>query len=492
MALVVSLFPAAAFSAATASVSIGVSAALFFADPAFLGVTIDSASLTNGIDLGDSYLTTLAAQLSNASGTSRTMHLRVGGSASNGLVYVPSGVPGRCAHGLTCVTDSSLSALNAFAERTRMCITFCLPYQTDRSGRWNPDINASALWAAARVHQWTAFCGWSLGNEIIGTPGFDVAGYAQDYVAFRAAVSAQAPGWAQDIVGPSAAGFPGDAVIDLFLDSTASVSNLSLSLHAYSFKNCSLAAYLERAGMDRMEYYYGAFAAARDARAPNLPIYAEEIATQAGGGCEGLSNRFVSGFWFLRALGLAGEARVARVTRQDLAGWSFTSGVSHYALAGPSGWNSSARDGPPTPHPDYFAALLWRQLIGSTVLSVNLVTSPPSVNDTLAAHAWCANGAAGAIALVYINTAAAGVALALTNIAQSPRVEYFMTAPGGNLTADAALLNGALLEVDADGRLPAQPLPGNPKSGAIALPPYSYGFIIFPQAGASACTPTEN
>ena len=73
--------------------------------------------------------------------------------------------------------------------------------------------------------------------------------------------------------------------------------------------------------------------------------YLEEMATQAGGGCDGLSNRFVSGFWFLHSLAQAGEFNVARVTRQDLAGWSFTSGVSHYPLTGSPGESASGGDG---------------------------------------------------------------------------------------------------------------------------------------------------
>lgn len=82
-------------------------------------------------------------------------------------------------------------------------------------------------------------------------------------------------------------------------------------------------------GIERMAHYYSAFVAARDAHAPRMPVYLEEMATQAGGGCDGLSNRFVSGFWFVHALGLAGEMNVSRVTRQDLAG-------EEEALSGPA------------------------------------------------------------------------------------------------------------------------------------------------------------
>ena len=491
MALPPAAAAAAALLAAAATLLVNVSAPRVTTDPAFLGVNIDSASLTNRIDLGDPVLTALAAQLAGAApAPAPRMHLRVGGSASNGLVYVPGGSPGRApAGGGTVVTDASLGALDAFAAAAGLQVTFCLQYQTT-AGRFDPAINASALFRMITRRGLRSFAGFSLGNEIIGKQGFDVAQYALDYETFRAAVAADAPAWAQSVVGPSAAGWPGTPPMATFLAATAHIPNMSLSIHAYSFGNCSLEVYMSKAGIERMAYYYASFVSARDAYAPSMPVYLEEMATQAGGGCEGLSNRFVSGFWFVHALGLAAEMGVSRVTRQDLAGWSFTSGVSHYTLAGPPGWESSARDGVPLPHPDWFVAVLWRQLVGSRVLGTAL-SAPPDVNATLAVHAFCTAGAAAqqAVTLAFVNLAAAPVALALAGgLAAAPRVEFVLTAPSGNLTADALLLNGEVLAVDPSGRLAAQPVPGlTVPAGGIELPAQSYGFIVLSAAAAPAC-----
>lgn len=220
------------------------------------------------------------------------------------------------------------------------------------------------------------------------------------------------------------------------------------------------------------------------------------MATQAGGGCDGLSNRFVSGFWFIHALAQAGEFNIARVTRQDLAGWSFTSGVSHYTLAGPPGWNNSPANGLPTPHPDWFTAVLWRQLVGSRVLAVTTSTTPTSVNSTLAVHAWCAAVSApapsGAVVLPYINLGSDAVEIMLGGgLASTPRNEFVLTAPNGNMTADAVLLNGAPLGVDSTGRLSALPIVGRsiPPTGnaVITLPAHSYGYFVLTAANAPAC-----
>jgi len=480
--------------AAAATLLVNASAPRFVTDAAFLGVNVDSASLTNYIDLSDPVLTTLAAQLAAAAAppgggaSAPRMHLRVGGSASNGLFYLPHGTPGRAAGGSTCVTDASLAALDAFARRAGLQVTLCLQYQT-HNGRFDPSINATALFRMIAAKGLTGFSGFSLGNEIIGGKGFDVEQYSQDYSAFRAAVAADAPAWAQSVVGPSAAGWPGLPPMATFLAATRAVPNMSLSIHAYSFSDCSLDTYMSKAGIERMAFYYANFVAARDANAPGMPVYLEEMATQAGGGCDGLSNRFISGFWFIHALGLAADMGVSRVTRQDLAGWSFTSGVSHYTLAGPPGWENSARDGPPLPHPDYFLAVLWRQLVGARVLAADL-QAPPDVNATLAVHAFCASSSLSSpgIVLVYINLAAAPVALSLGGgLAPAPRVEFLLTAPDGNLTADALLLNGAALTVDAEGRLPSLPLPGNPVvAGDIQLPAQSFGFLVLGAGGGAA------
>ena len=48
-------------------------------------------------------------------------------------------------------------------------------------------------------------------------------------------------------------------------------------------------------------------------------------------------------------------------------------------------------------------------------------------------------------------------------------------------------LNGALLAVSEAGDVPA--MPGKPSSsGLFSAPPRTYGFVVYPKAGANACT----
>jgi len=124
------------------------------------------------------------------------------------------------------------------------------------------------------------------------------------------------------------------------------------------------------------------------------------------------------------------------------------------------------------------------------VLSVKLNASK-AVNDTFAVHAWCGTKlvSAAGVVLIYINTAEDVVELSLSGLEATPRVEYVLTPPNGNLTADALFLNGESWSVDEQGNLPVQPVPGKsiPAGGpGISLPGGSYGFLTFDQ-GTKVC-----
>lgn len=59
--------------------------------------------------------------------------------------------------------------------------------------------------------------GWSLGNELIGGPGFNSSAYAADYNTFAQALAEFTPSVGQALFGPSAAGFPGADALAPFI-----------------------------------------------------------------------------------------------------------------------------------------------------------------------------------------------------------------------------------------------------------------------------------
>ena len=154
---------------------------------------------------------------------------------------------------------------------------------------------------------------------------------------------------------------------------------------------------------------------------------------------------------------------------------------------GPPGWTNGTHE-TLTPHPDYFTTLLWRQLVGMTVLNSSLTG-----NDTqFFASAWCAGarapyGAGGSVVVVYANLADRVQSVELPPVLAAAKHSSFQLTPAAapptfdDLRSDAMFLNGALLYVLADGSLPTFPFPGVSAGphATLETAPYSYGFIIF-------------
>ena len=241
------------------------------------------------------------------------------------------------------------------------------------------------------------------------------------------------------------------------------------------------------------------------------------------------------------------EAGAARLNRQDLAGWSFLGRASNYQLAGPPGWTHDKDVTKSTlmPHPSWYITVLWKQLMGSAALG-NVTVNGTSVLQAGGApnasvQVWCtarafldspqvgqgaiaggASATGGSITMAVVNAASVAQAFSVPTLgALTPRVEFVLTAsrsayiyrsrhgshnrstPGGagrfqvpqlpdELWGDAIYLNGHRMAVSGEGVLPQFPIPGKTQSAAkeaasFVFPPWSYGFVVFPNAGVAAC-----
>jgi hypothetical protein len=128
------------------------------------------------------------------------------------------------------------------------------------------------------------------------------------------------------------------------------------------------------------------------------------------------------------------------------------------------------------PRPDYWAALFWKRLMGTTVLD------PGSTNDpTLRLYAQCLPNHKGGVALLALNTDQHSTrTIALPDGAN----RYTLTAP--ELTSTAILLNGAALHANPDGSLPTLHADREP-AGDLTLAPLSITFLALPHARNPAC-----
>jgi hypothetical protein len=206
---------------------------------------------------------------------------------------------------------------------------------------------------------------------------------------------------------------------------------------------------------DRVRAFY---ARLRDRFAPGRPLWLTETSQAACGG-DPWAATFLDGFRYLDQLGRLARQGVQVVVHQTLAS-------SDYSLLDPVTL---------APRPAYWAALLWRRLMGRTVLDAG------PIRGSLHLYAHCLRGHPGGVALVAINTSRTrAAALELTR----PAERFTLSAP--RLDDDRVRLNGRELAARADGTVP--PLVGRGvASGRVALASASITFLVVPDARNGAC-----
>ena len=191
------------------------------------------------------------------------------------------------------------------------------------------------------------------------------------------------------------------------------------------------------------------YAALRDKYAPGKPIWLTETAETACGGDPWAAD-FIDSFRYLAQLGELAQKNVQVVMHNTL-------NASDYGLL-----DETTLD----PRPNYWAAVLWRRLMGTTVLDPGATKQP-----NLYVYAQCLRGKRGGVAVLAIN-ADREQAREITLPKDSKR--YTLTAP--DLVGTAALLNGAELKAADDGTLPA--MDGAAQgAGTVELKPLSITFF---------------
>jgi hypothetical protein len=128
------------------------------------------------------------------------------------------------------------------------------------------------------------------------------------------------------------------------------------------------------------------------------------------------------------------------------------------------------------PRPNFWGALLWRQLMGGVVLDSSVPT-----RQGLHVYAHCQRRMAGAVVLLVINN--------------DPEASHVLVLPNGStryslnaakLQDVAVRLNGTPLDVDAAGQLPnLTGMPAGP--GALIFAPATITLLTISDAGNHHC-----
>lgn len=204
------------------------------------------------------------------------------------------------------------------------------------------------------------------------------------------------------------------------------------------------------------------YAALRDKYEPGKPMWNTETAQAACGGSPWAAT-FLDTFRYLNQNAALAQLGLQAIQHNTLA-------ASDYALIDQDTL---------TPRPNYWAAVLWRRTMGSTVLA-----SPHSPSPALRLYAHCQPGARGGVTVMALNTGEAAQRLHLGGRGAAGK-GWGWTMTGQPVDTRTVKVNGQVPGLAADGQLAG--LEGVPVKGAVTVPGQSVAFYSLPGAGNPAC-----
>lgn len=314
--------------------------------------------------------------------------------------------------------------------------------------------------------------------EMGGTPkGYDAAAYGRDIAIFRPYVKKAAPD--MTILGPGGVGegiplmpigLAGSVIkTEDILRGSGPVFD-AFSYHSYgaTSQRCATLgpasqttadAALSEAFLARADTIEAFYAALRNKFEPGKPLWLTETADAACGGNPWAST-FLDSFRYLDQLGRLAKKGVKVHMHNTLAS-------SDYGLLDENTY---------APRPNYWAALLWHKVMGSTVLDPG-----PSPTVILHLYAHCLRDQEGGVGLLAINTDRNASASVEVPIAAT---RYTLTSQ--TLTSGSVQMNGNELKLGPLDQLPV--LQGMPTmAGHISFAPASITFLAIADAHNPAC-----
>jgi hypothetical protein len=295
-------------------------------------------------------------------------------------------------------------------------------------------------------------------------PGYDAKAYGRDFNVFREWIRRSSPetliagpGSVGDSASPSATGIRSR---DLLAASGPGLDRVSYHHYNTLSPRCGVhddpALALSEDWLSRTDTALAIYRGLRDEFEPGKPIWLTETADAACGGNQ-WDATFLDTFRYLDQLGRLAKAGVQVVMHNTLA-------ASDYGLLDENNFH---------PRPNYWGALLWHRLMGTTVLDA----ATPSVPG-LHVHAHCHPTTKGAATVLLINTSRRA---SRTLTLGSPAERYTLRAD--RLRSGAVRLNDTTLTLTDDGDLPRL-VPRPAPAGKLRLPPTSITFLVMGNAGA--------
>jgi heparanase 1 len=371
----------------------------------------------------------------------------------------------------------------AAATDTRIVTSMAIsPGVRDAAGIWTPG-------QARRFIDYTRSVGGDIAaaefmNEptmatMGGAPkGYDAPAFGRDFKLFASFARQAVSG--MRILGPGSVGetTASDAMIHYGSQGTIATRDMlqqmgndidAFSYHHYgaASRRCvgtpgmpqtSVDAALSEEWLARTDQTLAFYRKLRDEFEPGKPMWVTETADAACGGNPWAST-FLDTFRYLDQLGRLAKQGVQLVIHNTLAS-------SDYGLLDQKTLK---------PRPNYWGALLWRRLMGTTVLD-----SGVEIAEGRHVYAHCLRGAPGGVTLLVVNNSRTETAI------EMPLESKRYTLSAEPLQNGDVELNGAALKVDDSGDLPAFEGAAT-AAGSVSLAPGTITFLAIERSGNSAC-----
>jgi hypothetical protein len=432
------------------------------------------------IDLANPRLRKLAAALGPA-------YVRVSGTWANNTWFQDSGAPAPKTppEGFGGIlTREQWKGVVDFARavNARLVTSFATSTGTrDAAGTWTP-AQARALLdytkAIGGAIAAAEFMNEPTYAEIGGAPkGYDAAAFNRDLRVFIPFLKQASPGTV--LLGPGGVGEGvqlGAGGSGLHTISSEDILKATgpafdaFSYHSYSgvSKRCTAMAPIPQptpdaaltvdqlARAERIEQFY---AELRDRFDPGKPLWLTETAEAACGG-DSWAATFLDSFRYLDQMGRLARRGVQVHMHNTLAS-------SDYGLLDEDSF---------APRPNYWAALLWKKLMGGTVLDPG-----PSPAPALRLYAHCLPGRSGGVTLLAINTGRAE-----SQSIDVPAAAERFTLSAAQLEDRTVQLNGSELRLGAGDALPELAGVATP-AGKVSFAPATITFLAIPEARNGSC-----
>ncbi len=451
--------------------------------PVKLGVDTSIYQARPPVDLTQARLRKLAAALGPA-------YVRVSGSWANSVYFhdADSPPPKQAPAGFDGIlTRAQWKSVIDFAKavNAELVTSFAISAGVrDASGVWTPvqarKLIAFTKTAGGHISAAEMFNEPNMPTYAGAPKGYTAADYAKDFAVFAPFIRSAAPD--MRIVGPGSVGegilmpligptfMPGYVSTEAMMTASPRPAFDIFSYHTYPAVSIRCAAMgkgaqtspemaLSEEWLARTDRSYAYYVAGiRDRFLPGKPIWITETADAACGG-NPWADTFLDTFRYLDQMGRLGRRGVDAIFHNTLAS-------SEYGLLDQNTF---------APRPNYWGALLWRRLMGTTVLDAG-----PS-HEGLHFYAHCLRGQPGGVALLAINNSRTQA----TSMRLLRPAERF-TLSAKPLESHEVELNGQRLALGANDTLPE--LRGvQTAAGPMTFAPSTITFVAVPSAGNPAC-----